>query len=144
MKIHILTIGQPKLAYAAAGWREYTKRLERFHQLRITHLADKYANNSAEILKAFGNGTVVALEVQGKQYSSEHLAAYLDHKALDGREMCFVIGGPNGLPPEVRSAAQSLWSLSELTMPHDLAMVVVAEALYRASTISAGLPYHRG
>lgn len=143
MKLHILTIGTPKLAYAKQGWDEYTGRLGRFHQVRTSHLADKHANDPKQILAAIGQAYIIALEVTGSQYTSEELAAYLAKRALDGREVCFVIGGPDGLPEEVIAAARSLWSLSKLTLPHDLAMVVTAEALYRASSINAGLPYHR-
>lgn len=144
MKLHIVTIGEPKLAYAKQGWDEYCKRLGRFHQLRVTHLGDKYANDPAQIQATIGKAYNVVLEVTGQQYSSEQLSGFLDKRAPEGREVCFVIGGPDGLPTEVIASADLQWSLSQLTFPHDLAMVVLAEALYRASTISAGHPYHRG
>ena len=143
MRIHIITIGEPKLPYAKNGWNEYCKRLKRFHQLRVSHLADKYADSAKHILGAAGNAYIVALEIKGQQYDSIKLAVQLDKLSLLGREVCFVIGGPDGLPGEVTNKADLLWSLSELTLPHDLAMVVLTEALYRASSINAGLPYHR-
>jgi len=62
---------------------------------------------------------------------------------LEAREVSIVIGGPDGLPQEIRDTADYQWSLSRLTLPHDLAMVVTLEALFRASTLNAGLPYHR-
>ncbi len=146
MKLHIITIGQPKLAYAQAGWAEYLKRLSRFHQVRSTHLADKWADDSAKFLETTGNAYKVALVIGAKQFSSEELASFLQKQAEDGkgREVCFLIGGPEGLPADVIRAADFQWSFSELTFPHDLAMVICAEALYRASTINAGHPYHRG
>lgn len=144
MKIHIVTVGLPKLAYAKQGWEEYLKRLGRFHQIRTTHLPDKHAYDSKQIMHACRASYVVALEIEGTSHSSEQLAAFLEKRAMDGKEVCFLIGGPDGLPTEVREAADHLWSLSRLTMPHDLAMVVTAEALYRSSTIMAGHPYHRG
>lgn len=144
MKLHIVTIGAPKLAYAKQGWEEYIKRLGRFHQVRTSHLADKYADDAKQLMTTVGNAYLVAMEITGEQHTSEQLAAFLDKRAMDGREVCFMIGGPDGLPQETRAAADSRWSLSRLTMPHDLAMVVTAEALYRASSISAGHPYHRG
>ena len=143
MKLHIITIGEPKLAYAKQGWQEYCKRLSHFHQLRITHLADKYATDVTHITASAGNAYRVVMEVAGKQFSSEDLATFLDKRALEGREICFIIGGPDGLPQEIINNADHLWSLSQLTFPHDLAMVVLAETLYRSSTISAGHPYHR-
>lgn len=143
MKLHIVTIGKPKLAYAAAGWDEYLGRLQRLHTVRVTHLADKYANDTAKIREAIAGTFVVALEITGADLDSEALALFLTARELDAREVSFVIGGPDGLPQEIRDGADYRWSLSRLTLPHDLAMVVTLEALFRASTIKAGLPYHR-
>jgi len=75
--------------------------------------------------------------------SSHELAAFLDKRELEAKEVSFVIGGPDGLPLAIRNQADYRWSLSRLTLPHDLAMVVVAEALFRVTTINAHLPYHR-
>jgi 23S rRNA (pseudouridine1915-N3)-methyltransferase len=143
MKIHIVTIGEPKLAYAKAGWEEYVRRLQRYHQVRVTHLADKWANDTSRILQTIGDAYSVGLIVEGKQFSSPELAVFLEKRAQEGREVCFIIGGPEGLPPEVRTHVLLPWSFSDLTFPHDLAMVILAEALYRASTIAAGHPYHK-
>ncbi|PID30435.1 50S rRNA methyltransferase [Candidatus Saccharibacteria bacterium] len=143
MKIHILTIGKPKLAYAQIGFEEYAKRMARLHELRITHLADRHSNDAAKITSKTHGATVVALEIQGTQHTSEELAAFLRKRELESRELCFVIGGPDGLPQAVRDTADFQWSLSRLTLPHDLAMVATLEALYRASTINAHLPYHK-
>ena len=71
------------------------------------------------------------------------LADFLEKRALDGRENCFIIGGPEGLPQEVSDQSDFQWGLARLTFPHDLAMVVLLEALYRASTIAAGQPMTR-
>lgn len=144
MKIHIVTIGQPKLAYAQAGWHEYVTRLKRYHQVRVTHVHDKKAYDASHLLQIIGNAYLVALVIDGgRQLSSPGLAQFLEKRAMEGREVCFIIGGPEGLPPEVQQKADCLWSFSDLTFPHDLAMVILAEALYRASTIAAGHPYHK-
>jgi 23S rRNA (pseudouridine1915-N3)-methyltransferase len=143
MKLHIVTVGEPKLAYARTGWAEYLKRLQRYHQVRVTHIADKWAYDAAHLLQAAGGAYKVGLIIEGKQLSSSELADFLDKRALDGRELCLLIGGPKGLPQEVQQAADFAWSFSRLTFPHDLAMVVLLESLYRASTISAGHPYHK-
>jgi 23S rRNA (pseudouridine1915-N3)-methyltransferase len=143
MKIHLITVGEPKLPYAKAGWEEYLKRLKHYHSLRITHIADKFAYDTQHLLGAAGNGYKVALVIDGKQYTSSELSTFLDKRAMDGREVCFLIGGPEGLPQEVIDQADLQWGLARLTFPHDLAMVVMLEALYRASTISAGIPYHK-
>lgn len=143
MKLHIITIGSPKLAYAQNGWAEYLKRLQRFHSVRVTHLADKFANDAGKVLEAAGKAYKVALVIEAKQLSTEELADFLEKRAPEGREVCFIIGGPDGLPQEVIEKADFSWSFSKLTFPHDLAMVVLLETLYRASTVNAGHPYHR-
>ena len=142
MKIHVITIGEPKLSYAKLGWQEYRDRLKHYHQLRTTHVADKH-NDAAHILEAAGSSYKVALVIEGKQFSSSDLAAFLEKRALAGREVSFIIGGPDGLPPEVIEKSDYQWSFGKLTLPHDLAMVTLLEALYRASTINSGQPYHR-
>jgi 23S rRNA (pseudouridine1915-N3)-methyltransferase len=142
MKLHIITVGQPKLSYAKQGWEEYWERLRHYHKLRETHIDDKH-NDADHILKAAENSYKVALVIKGKPLSSEDLAGFLEKRAMEGREISFIIGGPNGLPEDVIKQADYKWSFGPLTYPHDLAMVVLLESLYRASTINAGQPYHK-
>lgn len=119
-------------------------RLQHYHQVQVTHIADKWAYNGDHILKASSNTYRVALVIDhGTQLSSPELAAFLDKRALESRAVSFLIGGPEGLPRTVLEAADYQWSLSKLTFPHDLAMVILLESLYRASTINAGQPYHK-
>jgi 23S rRNA (pseudouridine1915-N3)-methyltransferase len=143
MKLHIVTVGKPKLSYAIDGWNDYLSRLRRLHSVRVTQLGDKYADNVAKFQEVTAGTYVVALEINGKDITSHQLADFLRTRELEAREISFVIGGPDGLPNEIRANADYQWSLSRLTLPHDLAMVVTLEALFRASTINAGLPYHR-
>lgn len=143
MKLHIVTTGKPKLAYAVAGWDDYLARLQRLHSVRVTQLADKYAEDAAKFKEVTAGTYVVALEIAGKDLSSHQLADFLRARELEAREVSFVIGGPDGLPEATRQAADFQWSLSRLTLPHDLAMVVALEALFRAGTINVNLPYHR-
>lgn len=142
MKIHVITVGAPKLNYAKEGWEEYFNRLKHYHQVRVTHIPDKQ-NDSGSILKAAANSYKVALVIDAEQLSSPGLAAFLDKRAMEGREVSFIIGGPDGLSQDLIDQSDFQWSFGRLTFPHDLAMVVLLEALYRASTISAGQPYHR-
>lgn len=143
MKLHIITIGKPKLAYAQMGWDEYLGRLQRLHTVRVTQLSDKYADDAVKIMEAAQGSYRVVLEIQGKLFSSEELAEFMKDREFEARELSFIIGGPNGLPQEVRQSADIQLSFGRLTLPHDLAMVTLLETLYRASTINAGLPYHR-
>ncbi len=89
------------------------------------------------------NDWVVALDVGGRMRSTEQLAQWLDKKLLDARPLVFLIGGPDGLSDDCRARANESWSLSDLTLPHGLARVVVVEALYRANSLRCGHPYHR-
>lgn len=143
MKIHILTVGEPKLDYAKSGWQEYLSRLNHYHQVRTTHLADKWAYDADKMLTAAGNAYKIVLIIDGPQLTSHELAKLLESRSNDGRETCFIIGGPEGIPQEVIDKSDGKLSFSKLTFPHDLAMVVLLEALYRASTINANQPYHK-
>lgn len=143
MRLHFITVGEPKLDYAKRGWEEYYRRLGRFHQLRVTRVNDRRASD-AELLAAIGSAYAMPLDLEGRELTSPELAQKLETLAVGGTsEIAFVIGGPDGFGADVRERADFLWKLSNLTLPHDLAMVVMLEALYRASSISAGLPYHR-
>lgn len=142
MKLHIITIGKPKLTYAQAGWQEYYARLARYHRIRATHIADKH-NDTAHLLEAAGSAFTVALAKEGEQLDSLGAAAFLNKREVEGREVAFVIGGPEGLPQEFVNKADYCWSFGHLTYPHDLAMVMLLEVLYRASTINSGHPYHK-
>ena len=143
MKIHIVTIGKPKLDYAKSGWDEYLGRLKRYHDIRLTQLADKYADDTSKLKNVTKGSFVVGLIIEGKEFSSKVLAEFLISRKLEAREVSFVIGGPEGLPADFQAACDVAWSFSKLTFPHDLAMVVLMESLYRASTINAGQPYHK-
>jgi len=143
MKMHIITIGKPKLHYANMGWNEYMLRLIKFHKVRVTHLADKYADDAAKILETAGDSYKIGLIIEGDLLDSPHLARLLKKVEIKAKSVSFIVGGPEGLPKKVRDACDYQWSLSPLTFPHDLAMVILLEALYRASTINAGIPYHK-
>jgi 23S rRNA (pseudouridine1915-N3)-methyltransferase len=143
MKLHIITVGEPKLAYAREGWKEYFKRLQHYHTVKVTHVPDKWAYDAPYLNQVAGSAYKVALVIDGKQFTSTELSAFLDKRALDGREVALLIGGPEGLPREVIDQCDTQLGLSRLTFPHDLAMVVLLETLYRASTISANIPYHK-
>ena len=143
MKVQIVTVGKPKLDYAKQGFEEYFTRFSRLHQVRHIAIADKYAYDGGYILDTTKGTVRVVLEIKGTEFTSENLADFLRKRELESREVSFIIGGPEGLPQEVRDIADYQWSLGRLTLPHDLAMVVTLEALYRASTINAHLPYHK-
>jgi len=86
---------------------------------------------------------VVLLDERGKQFDSKGLATRMLDWQSDGRDLCYVIGGPDGVSESVRKRADISWSLSQLTLPHGLARVFFAEQLYRAHSLQTGHPYHR-
>ncbi len=142
MKIHFVTVGAPSLAFAREGFLIYTKRISQFHKIKITHLKEK--NATGQMLKIMQKSFAVVLDERGKEFTSIELAKFLDTKAVSGvSEITFLIGGPDGHSEQVKSEADLLWSLSKLTFAHDLAMLLLSEAIYRASTINANHPYHR-
>ncbi|XLQ20001.1 MAG: 23S rRNA (pseudouridine(1915)-N(3))-methyltransferase RlmH [Candidatus Moraniibacteriota bacterium] len=142
MKLKIITIGEPKLSFAKEGFNEYIKRLNAFHSIEIVHLKDGVEDK--KILDVIDNIFCVILDEKGKQFTSKKFATFIDEKAVRGvSEMCFVIGGPDGHNDEIKDRADVLLSFGEMTLPHDLAMVILVESLYRASTINVNHPYHR-
>ena len=86
---------------------------------------------------------VIALEVLGKNWSTEQLAAQVEDWRMDGRNISLLIGGPDGLDSRCSAIADQKWSLSALTLPHPLVRVMLAEQLYRAWTVIQGHPYHK-
>lgn len=142
MKIQLITVGQPHLSFAKEGIQEYQKRLSRFTDFTLVHIKEN-KHTTHKILATVGNDFCIALDEKGKEYRSVELSQFLDSKKNQSYNISFVIGGPNGHTSEIRERADVLFSLSQLTFPHDIAMMLCLEAVYRALTISAGHPYHR-
>ena len=101
------------------------------------------AEGEAIIAKLAATEQVVLLDERGKQLSSKSLASKLTDWQSDGRDLCFIIGGPDGVSDTVRQRADMMWSLSQLTLPHGMARTLLSEQLYRAWSLQMGHPYHR-
>ena len=157
--IDLICIGKMNAAYFAAGVAEYQKRLGGFCNFRIIELpeatiADKNASDKQiakalqkeadAILASVRKGAyLVALCVEGKQISSEDLAALLAERAGSGAgDIAFVIGSSHGLDESVKALGKRI-SMSPMTFPHQLARVMLCEQLYRAFSINAGTKYHK-
>jgi 23S rRNA (pseudouridine1915-N3)-methyltransferase len=140
------------------GYAEYAKRLPREIALELLELplGQRGQKNSAALVEKARQKEgeamlaalsprehVVALDVQGKAWSTEQLSAQLADWQMLGENLSLLIGGPDGLAPECLARAQQRWSLSPLTLPHPLVRVLLAEQLYRAWTLLAGHPYHK-
>lgn len=155
MNIHLIAIGTKMPAWVNQGYEEYAQRLPAKCKLTLKEIpAEKRLKNSniaaikekeSEKLKiAIPSGCrVVALDVLGKNWSTEKLATRLQDWMMGGQDIAMLIGGPEGLSDSVRSLADEKWSLSALTFPHPLVRVILAEQLYRAFTVTENHPYHR-
>jgi 23S rRNA (pseudouridine1915-N3)-methyltransferase len=154
MQLRVIAAGTRMPAWVDAGCEDYASRLRGDYRLDITEipLGDRSGADVRRAIEAEGKrmlaaagekAYLVALQVGGKALGTEQLAHWLELRAREGDQPVFCIGGPDGLAHDVDARARLRWSLSALTLPHGLARVVVAEALYRAVTVIKGLPYHR-
>lgn len=155
MKLQLVAVGTKMPSWVVSGFKEYERRFPSDMPFALTEIpAQKRAKNAdiPRILKKEGEQIlqaipsdhhIVALEVLGKPWSTPELATQMQKWQLDGRNVSFMIGGPEGLSPECQQAASQKWSLSPLTMPHPLVRIVVAESLYRAWSLNNNHPYHR-
>ena len=101
------------------------------------------ADEEKRLLERVGDDYLVALDEHGKSLTTLELAKWLGERQQDGRNLTFVIGGPDGLGPEILKKAALRWSLSALTFPHAMVRVILAEQLYRAHSVLQNHPYHR-
>ena len=156
MKYTIVAVGKLKERFWADACAEYLKRLQPYAKTTVVEVADvdparaggdaaAVEREGVAVLKALPErAQVIALAIDGRQRSSESLSAHLDQLALEGvSDVAFVIGGSCGLSTDVLARANETLSFGPITLPHNLARVVLLEQLYRACKISRGEPYHK-
>ncbi|MCY4220878.1 MAG: 23S rRNA (pseudouridine(1915)-N(3))-methyltransferase RlmH [Thiotrichales bacterium] len=155
MRIHLIAVGHRRVGWEQDGYREYARRMPPALALTLHEIAPAKRTKGApagrsiddegrRLLAAVPDGArVVALGERGTPWTTLALARRIESWMHDGRALALLIGGADGLAPACIEAAEHRWSLSPLTLPHGLARIVVAEQLYRASTIHRGHPYHR-
>ena len=154
MKLLVVAVGQRVPDWASTAWDDYAKRFP--PELRLELKAVKteprgsrtvdqlMAAERERIEAAIPRGThVVALDERGTSLTTNALAARLKAWQLDATDVALVIGGPDGLDPAFRAAAHERVRLSDLTLPHAMVRVLLAEQLYRAWSVNANHPYHR-
>ncbi|MDE1958900.1 MAG: 23S rRNA (pseudouridine(1915)-N(3))-methyltransferase RlmH [Xanthomonadaceae bacterium] len=156
MRAYLLAVGERMPAWVAAGYEDYRKRLAHALPLDLIEIrpgargkgrdpARAIADEGAALLAALPrDARVIALDGRGAAWSSETLAQKLADWRMQGRDLALLIGGADGLAEAVLARAELRWSLGPLTLPHMLVRVLVAEQLYRAASLLAGHPYHRG
>ncbi|MEO6408562.1 MAG: 23S rRNA (pseudouridine(1915)-N(3))-methyltransferase RlmH [Burkholderiaceae bacterium] len=154
MKLLLVAVGQRPPAWAVAAYDDYAKRFP--PELRLELKAVKaesrgsrtptqsMAAEAARIEAALPKGVRrIALDEYGARVTTVQLAARLATWQADRRDAALIVGGPDGLAPAFKASADETLRLSDLTLPHALVRVLLAEALYRAWTVSIGHPYHR-
>jgi 23S rRNA (pseudouridine1915-N3)-methyltransferase len=153
VEILLLAVGRLRPYYRQAC-DDYLRRLGKYAKVREVEVREasraptavaQRREEAARLRERLPSGaTVVALARAGSAWGSEELARRLSGWRLEARPVAFVIGGSRGLSDDMLTAASARWSLGPLTLPHELARVVVAEQLYRGMTILRGEPYHKG
>lgn len=155
MRARLISVGERMPAWVSEGFAEYSKRLSRELPLELVELrlgergkgrdlARALEDEGAAMLAAIPRGShVVALDGRGRTWSSEDLAAQLANWRMAGRDLVFLIGGPDGLAGPALARADQRFSLGTLTLPHMLVRLILAEQLYRAVSLLGNHPYHR-
>lgn len=156
MKFTVLAVGKLKERFWEAACAEYLKRLSGYARVNVIEVPDvafevagsteavRAREAKALLPKISPDQYVVLLDVQGKQLTSVEFSQHLSQQMLLGKsDFVFVLGGPEGVSPEVRSRANLVFSFGNITLPHNLARVVLLEQLYRAMRISRGEKYHK-
>lgn len=155
MHIRLLAVGDRQPGWVDEAFNIYTGRFPREWRFRVDTIATAKRTKGQPASRAIAmegeqllsrlapDEQVVLLDERGRQLNSKKLASRLEDWQLDGRNLSFVIGGPDGVSDACRERSSFTWSLSDLTLPHGLARVLWAEALYRAWSLQTGHPYHR-
>ncbi len=146
MRIRILVAGKPALAYAKSGVEEYLKRLGRYGSYELEFLkAGDSGSVSAALLERSAGSFRIAMDERGEALVTQAWADKFASLEMRGdiKAVSFLIGASDGHTPELRSACDAVWSLSKLTLQHELALVVLLEQIYRVATLRKGEPYHR-
>jgi 23S rRNA (pseudouridine1915-N3)-methyltransferase len=154
MRLLLVAVGVRMPTWADAAFAEYAKRMPPELRLELKAVkaeprgtksaAQLMAAEAARIEAAIPRGARrICLDERGERLTSAQLAERLARWQLDGRDAALLVGGPDGLDPALKSSADEALRVSDLTLPHALVRVVVAEAIYRAWSIHAGHPYHR-
>jgi 23S rRNA (pseudouridine1915-N3)-methyltransferase len=155
MHIRLIAVGDRQPAWVDDAFALYTARFPREWKFRFDSIATrrrsksdkssqaKVAEGELILAKLHRDEQLMLLDERGKQLTSTSLAQSLSTWQADGRDLTFVIGGPDGVSDDCKKRANFTWSLSGLTLPHGLARVLFAEQMYRAWSLQTGHPYHR-
>ena len=140
MKIKILAVGKLKEKAYQNRIGKYVKWINRDIPVELTFLKDNDKVNKKLLAKISSKDHTICLSEEGEKKSSKEFSKLLFNKALDHT---FIIGGPDGLSKHIKEMTNQIFSLSKLTFPHEMALLILAEQLYRAVSIEKGRNYHR-
>jgi 23S rRNA (pseudouridine1915-N3)-methyltransferase len=144
VRVRILAVGTRMPGWVATAYDDYTRRLRAGMRVDLEELTVRTKpDEEKRLLARVGDDYVIALDEHGKSRTTLELARWLGERLQDGRNLSFLIGGPDGLGPEILKRADWKWSLSALTFPHAMVRVMLAEQLYRAHSVLHNHPYHR-
>jgi 23S rRNA (pseudouridine1915-N3)-methyltransferase len=153
MKIKVAWIGKTKEPAIQALTDEYFKRISRFAEVSslavkdeaaVLSLASAERQRDRQKDRQKERHKLILLDARGKQFSSEEFSAFLEREQLAAIPLLFAIGGSDGFSEEARKQASFILSLGKMTLPHELARVILVEQIYRAFTILKNHPYHLG
>ena len=156
MRAYVISVGERMPAWVSTGVAEYSKRLSHELPLEVIEIALGTRGKGRDLARAISDEATamlaaipksahtVALDGGGITWSSEQLAEQLARWRMQGQDLAFLIGGPDGLAANVLARANQRWSLGRLTLPHPIVRIVLVEQLYRAVSLLGNHPYHRG
>lgn len=154
MKINLIAIGKKMPDWISHGIEHYKKQLPKNYNFTITALESQTRKSiSAENTKnleeklildaASGSTLLIAFDELGKQQSSKELSKSIEKWQLEGESVAMIIGGADGLSSELKQKCNLIWSLSNLTLTHSMARLLLVEQLYRGHSLMTNHPYHR-
>ncbi len=145
MRWTIIATGKPAIGWARQGIEDYLSRLQKTGSVECVFIRDGSPEDVTKRMLATSEGALrVLLDERGKPWRSKELAQWVDARQLEGcKRVALLIGGANGHSPALKAQIKESWSLSAMTLQHELALLVLVEQIYRAYSILRGEPYHR-
>ena len=145
MRVRILAVGTRMPEWVTTAYEDYMRRMRSAMRIDLEEIpvGRAKAHEEKQLLDRIGDDYLVALDERGKSLTTLQLARWLAERQQDGRNLSFVIGGPDGHGQVLLAKAALRWSLSALTFPHAMVRVILAEQLYRAHSVLQNHPYHR-
>jgi 23S rRNA (pseudouridine1915-N3)-methyltransferase len=145
MRVRILAVGTRMPEWVTMAYEDYTRRMRKDMRvdLEVVPVGRTKVEEERSLLQRAGDDYLIALDERGKSLTTLQVARWLGERQQDGRNLVFVIGGPDGHGPGLLAKADLRWSLSALTFPHAMVRVLLIEQLYRAHSVLQNHPYHR-